>query len=287
MPDTALFNHGYLHGADGIRLYYKDTGNTDAPTVLFIHGWSQTHGAWVKQFNSELAGQFHLVAFDLRGHGYSECPAGEENYLDGRLYADDLRAVISHCGKQQVALVGWSSGALVIGDYLRRHGQADISGIVLVSGLHGLGVPDLNGMLGTGPAEYMPDTMVDDPETQFRAMQRCTRDMVVDISPAQLQLLTAQAMMTAPAVRAAMMNRVVDNTDVLTSFTKPALVIHGRHDPFILVDAARRLHKLCSRSILSIYEKSAHMPFREEPEKFNRELARFIRELTANNTGCS
>lgn len=282
MPDTALFNHGYLHGADGIRLYYKDTGNTDAPTVLFIHGWSQTHAAWVKQFNSEPAGQFHLVSFDLRGHGYSECPAGEENYLDGRLYADDLRAVISHYGKQQVALVGWSSGALVIGDYLRHHGQADISGIVLVSGLHGLGVSDLNGMLGTGPAEYMPDTMVDDLETQYRAIQRCTRDMVVDISPAQLQLLTAQAMMTAPPVRAAMMNRVVDNTDVLTSFTKPALIIHGRHDPFILADAAQHLHKLCSRSTVSIYEKSAHMPFREEPEKFNRELARFIHELTAS-----
>lgn len=282
MPDTALFNHGYLHGADGIRLYYKDTNNPGAPAVLFIHGWSQTHAAWVKQFNSELAKEFHLIAFDLRGHGYSECPAGEEHYLDGRLYADDVLGVINHHGKRPLVLVGWSSGALVIGDYLRRHGQSDISGIVMVSGLHGLGIAELAGMLGTGPGEYMPDTMVDDPETQYRAMQRCTRDMLVDISPAQLQLLTAQAMMTAPSVRAAMMNRVVDNTDVLTSFTKPALMIHGRHDPFILADAAQHLHKLCSRSTVSIYEKSAHMPFREEPEKFNRELARFIHELTAS-----
>ena len=283
MPEKALFNHGYLHGADGIRLYYKDTGNPDAPAVLFIHGWSQTHAAWVRQFGSELAEEFHLIGFDLRGHGYSECPAGAEHYLDGRLYADDLQAVISHYGKQQIVLVGWSSGALVIGDYLRRHGQAGISGIVLVSGLHGLGIPDLNGMLGTGPAEYMPDTMADDLEVQFRAMQRCTRDMVVDITPAQLQLLTAQAMMTAPAVRAALMNRVVDNTDVLTSFSKPALIIHGRHDPFILVDAAEHLHGLCSRSTLSIYERSAHMPFREEPAKFNLELARFTRKPGENN----
>lgn len=276
MPDTALFNHGYLHGADGISLYYKDTGNPEARAVLFIHGWSQTHAAWIKQFNSELSGEFHLIAFDLRGHGYSECPAGEEYYLDGRLYADDLQAVISHYRKQQLVLVGWSSGALVIGDYLHRHGQTDISGVVMVSGLHGLGIPELHSMLGTGPGEYMPDTMADDLETQYRAMQRCTRDMVVDITPAQLQLMTAQAMMTTPAVRAAMMSRVIDNTDVLTSFSKPALIIHGRHDPFILVDAAEHLHKLCSRSTLSIYEKSAHMPFREEPEKFNRELVRFI-----------
>ena len=283
MPDTALFNHGYLHGADGIRLYYKDTGNPDRPVILFIHGWSQTHAVWVRQFNSELAEDFHLVSFDLRGHGYSECPAGEEYYLDGTLYADDLLALISHYNKQSLILVGWSSGALVIGDYLRRHGQANISGIVMVSGLHGLGIAELTDMLGTGPGEYMPDTMADDPETQYRAMQRCIRDMVVDITPAQLQFMTAQAMMTAPAVRAAMMNRVIDNTDVLTSFSKPALIIHGRHDPFILVDAAEHLHKLCSRATLSIYEKSAHMPFREESEKFNRELARFTHELSENN----
>ena len=283
MPDTALFNHGYLHGADGIRLYYKDTGNPDRPVILFIHGWSQTHAVWVRQFNSELAEDFHLVSFDLRGHGYSECPAGEEYYLDDKLYADDLLALISHYNKQSLILVGWSSGALVIGDYLRRHGQTDISGIVMVSGLHGLGIAELTDMLGTGPGEYMPDTMADDPETQYRAMQRCIRDMVVDITSAQLQFMTAQAMMTAPAVRAAMMNRVIDNTDVLTSFSKPALIIHGRHDPFILVDAAEHLHKLCSRSTLSIYEKSAHMPFREESEKFNRELARFTHELSENN----
>ena len=283
MPDTALFNHGYLHGADGIRLYYKDTNNPDRPVILFIHGWSQTHAVWIRQFNSELAEDFHLVSFDLRGHGYSECPSGEEYYLDGKLYADDLLAVISHYKKQALILVGWSSGALVIGDYLRRHGQTKISGIVMVSGLHGLGIAELTDMLGTGPGEYMPDTMADDPETQYQAMQRCIRDMVVDITPAQLQFITAQSMMTAPAVRAAMMNRVIDNTDVLTSFSKPALIIHGRHDPFILVDAAEHLHKLCSRSTLSIYEKSAHMPFREEPEKFNRELTRFTRELNENN----
>ena len=59
MSDTDLFNHGYLNGADGIKLYYKDTGNPDAPAILFIHGWSQTHAAWIKQFNSELPEKFN------------------------------------------------------------------------------------------------------------------------------------------------------------------------------------------------------------------------------------
>ena len=282
MPELALFNEGYLSGAEGTRLYCKDAGNPGGPAVLFIHGWSQTHAAWTRQFNSELAEEFHLISFDLRGHGYSECPVGEEYYLNGKLYADDLLAVISHYKKNSLVLVGWSSGALVIGDYLRRYGQDNIAGIIMVDGLHGLGIEELTGMLGTGPGEYMADTMNNDFEIQYKAMLRCIRDMLVEIEPEQLQLMTAQSMMTAPAVRAAMMSRVIDNTDVSTNFSKPALIIHGRHDPFILVNAAEHLQKLHSHSTLSIYEKSAHMPFWEEPEKFNRELARFANETTEN-----
>ena len=280
MPETALFNEGYLTGAQGVRLYFKDAGNPGGPVILFIHGWSQTHSVWNRQFDSELAEEFQLIAFDLRGHGYSECPVGEEYYLNGKFYADDLQAVISQYKNSALVLVGWSNGALVIGDYLRCHGQDDVAGIIMVNGLHGLGIAGLAAMLGTGPGEYMSATMVNDLQTQYRAMLRCSRDMVVEITPEQLQLMAAQSMMTTPAVRAALMARVIDHTDVLTGFSKPALIIHGRHDPFILTSAAEHLHKLCSHSTLSIYEKSAHMPFWEEPEKFNRELAGFIRELS-------
>ena len=284
MPEITSFNEGYLSGADGIRLYCTDIGNPDKPAVLFIHGWSQTHGAWSNQFNSKLPEEFHLIAFDLRGHGYSECPVGEEYYLNSKLYADDLHAVISHYKKKALVLVGWSSGALVIGDYLRRYGQDNITGIIMVSGLHGLGIEKLTGMLGTGPGEYMADTMNNDFQTQYNAMLRCIGDMVVEIGPEQLQSMTAQSMMTSPAVRAAMMARVVDNTDVSTEFSNPVLIIHGRHDPFILVNAAEHLHELFSHSTLSIYEKSAHMPFWEDPEKFNRELVEFAKKITENTT---
>ena len=281
MPETCLFNESYIPGA-GVRLYCKDTGSPDGPAILFIHGWSQTHGAWNKQFNSDLTEDFHLISFDLRGHGYSGHPVGEERYLDGKLYADDLQAVINRHKTDPLVLVGWSIGSLVIGDYIRHYGEDNIAGIVMVNGLHGLGIEELTGMLGTGPGEYMPDTMNNDFEKQYKAMLRCNRDMMTQIEPDLLQLMTAQSMMTAPAVRAAMMSRVIDNTDVSTGFGKPALIIHGRHDPFILINAAERLQKLFPNSTLSIYEKSAHMPFGEEPEKFNRELARFTRQITAN-----
>ena len=280
MPETALFNEDYLTGANGIQLYCRSAGNPGGPLILFIHGWSQTHSVWNRQFNSELAEACHLVAFDLRGHGYSECPVGDDHYLNGQLYADDLRAVITHYKSDVLVLVGWSAGALVIGDYLRRYGQDDVDGIIMVNGLHCLGIAELTDMLGTGPGDYMPDTMTNDVQVQHHAMLRCMRDMALEITPQQLQLMTAQSMMTTPPVRAALMARVIDHTDVLTRFSKPARVIHGRHDPFILISAARHLQTLLSRSTLSLYEKSAHMPFWEEPDKFNRELTRFSREIS-------
>ena len=61
-------------GGNGARLHVREWGQADAPAILFIHGWSQNHLCWRKQYESQLADAFHLVAFDLRGHGMSEAP---------------------------------------------------------------------------------------------------------------------------------------------------------------------------------------------------------------------
>ena len=60
----------------------------------FIHGWSQNHLCWAKQYESSLADEFRLVAYDLRGHGMSEAPLEPEHYTADELWADDLAAII-------------------------------------------------------------------------------------------------------------------------------------------------------------------------------------------------
>ena len=62
--------------------------------ILFIHGWSQNHLCWAKQYESSLADEFRLVAYDLRGHGMSEAPLEPEHYTYGELWADDVAAII-------------------------------------------------------------------------------------------------------------------------------------------------------------------------------------------------
>ena len=61
-------------GGAGLRLHVREWGKEDAPSILFIHGWSQNHLCWKNQYESMLAEDFRLVALDLRGHGMSEAP---------------------------------------------------------------------------------------------------------------------------------------------------------------------------------------------------------------------
>ena len=267
----------YAQGGDSLRLYCRRRGASTDSALLFIHGWSCTQDVWSNQFNSPLFDNLALAAFDLRGHGYSERPIGDLHYTNSELFADDVAAAIDHLDLSGPILVGWSSGSLIVADYLRKYGANGVAGIVMVDGLYGLGIDFPEGMFGTGPARYMPDTMTGDFDKQFVAMRQCIRDMLVSVEESTLDFMVAQSMLTPPSVRASMMARVCDNRDVLERFNKPSLVIHGSQDPFIQLPMAEALRNLLPNSTLRVYENAAHMPFWEQPETFNAELAAFSR----------
>src|SRR3954468_10848905 len=103
-----------ITGGGGLRLPVRGGGAPAGPPILFVHGWSQNHLCWARQYESSLAKRFRLVAYDLRGHGMSETPLGAEHYTDGRLWADDVQAILDHLRLDHAVLVGWSYGALVI-----------------------------------------------------------------------------------------------------------------------------------------------------------------------------
>ena len=126
-------------GGGGLRLHVREWGDPAGPPILFIHGWSQNHLCWAPQYESALADEFRLIAFDLRGHGMSEAPLEPEHYTDGRLWADDLAAIIDHLALDRPVLVGWSYGAFVICDYVRAHGEDRIAAINFVEGVVKLG----------------------------------------------------------------------------------------------------------------------------------------------------
>ena len=140
-----------VRGGGGLRLHVREWGPADGPPILLIHGWSQNHLCWARQYESVLAGEFRLVAYDLRGHGMSEAPLEPGHYTDGKLWAEDVAAIIEgNPHLDRPVLVGWSYGAFVICDYVRAYGQDRIAAIDFVEGAVKLGETAFGTLIGPG-----------------------------------------------------------------------------------------------------------------------------------------
>ena len=168
-----------LRGGGGLRLHVREWGKADGPPILFIHGWSQNHLCWARQYDSALAGEFRLVAYDLRGHGMSEAPLEPRHYTDGKLWAEDVAAIIEELHLGRPVLVGWSYGAFVICDYVRAYGQDRIAAIDFVEGAVKLGEAAFGTLIGPAFLDHFAGATADDLPTNIAAMRSFVRACVV------------------------------------------------------------------------------------------------------------
>src|SRR5436190_4237673 len=124
------FKQVWVKTPDGLTISAQDWGNPTGPEIVFIHGFSQSHLSWIKQVtNSDLAKEFHMVTYDLRGHGNSDKPLEPERYKDSKAWADELQAVMDATGIKRPVLGGWSYGGRIMADYLRIHGPGKFAGL--------------------------------------------------------------------------------------------------------------------------------------------------------------
>jgi pimeloyl-ACP methyl ester carboxylesterase len=117
---------------DGVSIAVQDWGNPAGPEILFIHGFSQASLSWARQTSSELTKEFHIVTYDLRGHGNSDKPLEPEKYKESKRWADEVNAVMETAKLKRPVLVGWSYGGGVIADYLRVRGVGGLAGLNFV-----------------------------------------------------------------------------------------------------------------------------------------------------------
>ena len=265
-------------GGGGVRLHVREWGNADGPPILFIHGWSQNHLCWDKQYESALRDEFRLVAFDLRGHGMSEAPPGPEPYTDDALWADDLAAVIDRLDVERAVLVGWSYGAFVICDYIRAYGQDRVAAINFVEGVVKLGEAAFGTLIGPDFLDHFADATADDLPTNIRGMRGFVRACLAKpVAAEDFETALCWNMAVAPQVRASLGAREIDDDDVLRGLGVPLLVTQGRSDTVVLPAMAEHILATCPAAEASWYDGVGHVPHLEEPGRFNRELAALTR----------
>jgi pimeloyl-ACP methyl ester carboxylesterase len=265
-------------GGDGLRLHVREWGNPDGPPILFIHGLSQSHLCWYRQYLSDLADEFRLVAYDMRGHGMSEAPLGQEHYARGRLWADDLAGVIRELELDRPVMVGWSYGGFVIGDYIRAYGQDRIAAINFVGCATTLDASVFGTLIGPGFLDHFPGAVAADLPTNIQAMRGLVKAFSAHpLPPDDVETLLGASMAVPAPIRANLATRQVDVDDVLRDLHVPLLVTQGRADTLVLPATAEHILAICPTAKASWYDGIGHVPFLEQADRFNRELAELTR----------
>jgi len=278
--------HHVVAGGGGVRLNVVETGRLGGRPILFIHGWSQSHVSWTRQLTSAPLGErFRLVALDLRGHGDSEKPV--DAYGDSRLWADDVAAVIDALALRKPVLCGWSYGGYVVNDYLRVRGGATLGGLNYVSAATDAGVATDYRFLGAGwdgilPVKGSPSPTAysEGAEDAALVMRRFVRNCFAK-PPGVLDELTLLGvnLSVPPRVRRGLFARRVRNDEILEAIALPTLVTHGEADAIIDVETGKHIASRIAGARLSLYPGVGHLPFWEDAERYNRELAAFVSEL--------
>ena len=62
---------------ENVDIFYREAGNPDNPTLLLLHGFP-TSSHMFRDLITELSDDYHLVAPDYPGYGYSSMPAVDE-----------------------------------------------------------------------------------------------------------------------------------------------------------------------------------------------------------------
>jgi len=272
----------FVTGGGGVEIATYEWGKADAPAVLLMHGFCQSHLCWRKQFESALADEFRLVAVDLRGHGRSGKPETKQAYQDTRMWADDVAAVIAGKRLNKPVLVGWSYAGNVMSDYVRHHGTGAVAGIDFVGATTKRGAEKGRDFSGAGIRDQVRGLLSDDLDENLRAtaafLRACT---TAPMAPADLTEAMGYNMLVPLATRRHMLTRVIENDDVLPTVDVPVLVSHGQADAVVRDDSARHIARLAPHAELSLYPGIGHAPFYEAPERFNEELAAFVRRCVS------
>jgi len=109
----------------GTRIHARIGGRPDAPPLLLVHGFPQTHVMW-HRVARELAPHFRLVLPDLRGYGDSAQPVGEADHANysKRVMAQDLLRLMHTLGHERFAVCGHDRGGRVAHRLALDHPQA-------------------------------------------------------------------------------------------------------------------------------------------------------------------
>jgi pimeloyl-ACP methyl ester carboxylesterase len=97
---------------DGFKIFYREAGDPQAPAVLLLHGFP-TSSHMFRSLIPQLAGDYHLVAPDLPGFGFSDAPDHKTFQYNFDHLAEVIGDFVEQIGLKKFAVYVFDYGAPV------------------------------------------------------------------------------------------------------------------------------------------------------------------------------
>ncbi len=277
-------HHGQTFKASGVSLYYEVIGSGEGTPLIvanggpgFDHTYLHLSDAW-----DTIGKSRRVVMYDQRGNGRSS-PIASGVSCTLRDQIEDLEAVRAHIGAERMDLLGHSWGGFLVMAYAARYPQ-HIEHLMIV---------DSAAPKWSDTVFLFKDVF---PEGVEREDAAAFAAQMGDQNAAKSAVREYLSMLFySPERRDAAMAKMTDvdenhevnqaigrdlrNYDLnpeLPKFHFPTVVMTGRYDMNVAPVVAYKIHRAISGSTFVVFDRSGHMPFYEEPDKFVQTVQQFL-----------
>ena len=273
LPEDKWFIDGNL------KFHYLDWGNSDATTMLLVHGLCCEAHYW-DFFAANLRQDYHVIALNQRGHGESIW-AG--NYRLEQ-YTDDLTKFIEGLALNDIVLIGHSLGAINVLLYTANHPDR-VARLVLVDqgpeinmefvGKLQKGLTNLTMVFDSEEEAIRQITILESPRYSMEYKKHLVKHIM---KPDNTGKLTFKY---DPALRYSELVRLEWLWSHMERITCPVLVVHGIESPLLLQEGARKMADILPNVSLRDIEHAGHFVMGDNPTAFEAAIRDFLSINTA------
>ena len=260
---------------DGVGLFVRDWG--EGRPMLFVHSWAMNSAMWAYQV-ADLSDQgLRCVAYDRRGHGRSDIPAGG---YDMDTLADDMAAVIEQLDLRDVVLVGHSMGCGEILRYVARHGSGRVAKIAFLAPATPFPLQTADNPHGA-PMAYFEQMWAAWARDFPRWVEENRGPFFTPQTSPQMEDWVIRMLEETPTPIAIATSRAMVTTDLradLGRIDRPTLILHGDKDASAPLELTGRPTTAGIRgAVLKVYPGAPHGLFVTHMDQVNRDLLAFSR----------
>ena len=125
-----------VHLPNGIHLMCVDEGPVDAPALIFLHGFPESHRTWRHQIR-HFKGRYRCIAPDQRGYRQSSKPQAVEAYEPSKLIGD-IFLLADTLGIANFTIVGHDWGGAIAWGVALAGQHARVSRAIIANAPHPL-----------------------------------------------------------------------------------------------------------------------------------------------------